>query len=198
MAKKKKKWIQKARNRMKRKGTIGSFTKYCGGKVTDECIRRALKSKDPRIRKKAAFAKAMRSIHRKEHGGYLEDIDNIDVTQFALGGDLLSSVIGGLGSGMANAAISVLGSLLKRASEKDKAIQGLDSSLNTVNAYENGGYIEGTKDTFKYRGPDHDNGGIKVNIFGQPVSESNQEVEGDEVGVILDGKRYIFSKKLVI
>lgn len=34
----------------------GSFTRWCGGKVTEECIRRGKASSDPRIRKKAVFA----------------------------------------------------------------------------------------------------------------------------------------------
>lgn len=34
----------------------GSFTRYCNGKVTNECIRRGKNSPDPRIRKKATFA----------------------------------------------------------------------------------------------------------------------------------------------
>ncbi len=62
-------WIQKATERMKRKGTVGSFTKYCGGKVTEECIQRGLRSKDPVIRKKAQFAKNMRAIAKRAMGG---------------------------------------------------------------------------------------------------------------------------------
>jgi len=34
----------------------GSFTKYCNGKVTNECIQRGKNSPDPKIRKKATFA----------------------------------------------------------------------------------------------------------------------------------------------
>ena len=54
------KWIQPAVKEMKAKGTIGSFTKYCGGKVTCGCIRKALKSKNSAIRKKANFANNVR------------------------------------------------------------------------------------------------------------------------------------------
>ena len=57
-------WIGKARSKMEKKGTVGSFTRYCGGKVTDSCIERALKA-GGKLAKKAAFAKAMRSIKRK-------------------------------------------------------------------------------------------------------------------------------------
>ena len=62
MNRSKNRWLQTAVRRMKRKGTVGSFTRWCGGKVTNECIRRGLKSKSPKIRKKAAFAKAVRKF----------------------------------------------------------------------------------------------------------------------------------------
>lgn len=39
----------------------GSFTSYCGGKVTNECIQRGKNSPDPKIRKKAVFAQNARS-----------------------------------------------------------------------------------------------------------------------------------------
>lgn len=58
------KWMQKAAARMKRKGTVGAFTRYCGGKVTNECIQRGLRSSNPTIRKRAAFAKAARKVAR--------------------------------------------------------------------------------------------------------------------------------------
>ena len=43
-----------------KKKNRGSFTRYCGGNVTEECIRRGKNSPDPRIRKKATFAKNAR------------------------------------------------------------------------------------------------------------------------------------------
>ena len=53
------KWMQKAAASMERRGTEGSFTKWCGGKVTDACIKRGL-AEGGKIAKKAAFAKAAR------------------------------------------------------------------------------------------------------------------------------------------
>lgn len=38
----------------------GSFTKYCKGKVTNECIAKGLRSPNPAIRKKANFARNSR------------------------------------------------------------------------------------------------------------------------------------------
>lgn len=46
----------------------GKFTKYCGGKVTNECIEKGLASKDPAVRKRAQFAKNARSFdHSKDN-----------------------------------------------------------------------------------------------------------------------------------
>lgn len=45
---------------------IGSFTKYCGGKVTDECIEKGLGSPNETTRKRAQFAKNARSF---DHSG---------------------------------------------------------------------------------------------------------------------------------
>ena len=39
-----------------KKKNRGKFTEYCGGKVTQECITKGKKSKDPKIRKRATFA----------------------------------------------------------------------------------------------------------------------------------------------
>lgn len=65
----KKKWLQKASQRMKSAGTAGAFTRYCRaqgyGGVTAQCIAHGLKSKDAKIRKRAAFAKAARTIARQ-------------------------------------------------------------------------------------------------------------------------------------
>lgn len=44
-----------------KKKNRGSFTRYCGGNVTEECIRRGKNSPDPKIRKKATFAENSRS-----------------------------------------------------------------------------------------------------------------------------------------
>ncbi|GIU70110.1 MAG: hypothetical protein KatS3mg002_1346 [Candidatus Woesearchaeota archaeon] len=79
-----KKWIQEATNKMKQKGTVGSFREYCGGEVTMECIEKGLKSKDPKIRKKAQFAKNVMSklrggeIEKYEYGGLFSVGDILD------------------------------------------------------------------------------------------------------------------------
>ena len=59
-----KKWIQKATARMKKKGTVGAFTRWCKaqgfGGVTNACIAKGLRSKNPKIRRRANFARNVR------------------------------------------------------------------------------------------------------------------------------------------
>ena len=43
-----------------KKKNRGSFTRWCGGKVTNECIARGKRSSNPAIRKKATFAQNAR------------------------------------------------------------------------------------------------------------------------------------------
>lgn len=43
-----------------KKKNRGKFTEWCGGKVTEECIRRGKNSSNPTIRKRATFAQNAR------------------------------------------------------------------------------------------------------------------------------------------
>lgn len=50
----------------------GKFTKYCKGKVTQECISKGKNSKDPKIRKRATFAaNARKWVKKHQEGGNL-------------------------------------------------------------------------------------------------------------------------------
>lgn len=46
-----------------KKANRGKFTKYCGGKVTSECIARGKRSSNPAVRKRATFAANARKWH---------------------------------------------------------------------------------------------------------------------------------------
>jgi hypothetical protein len=54
-----------------KKSQRGSFTSYCGGKVTNECIQRGKNSPDPKIRKKATFAANARTW-KHDNGGKID------------------------------------------------------------------------------------------------------------------------------
>lgn len=49
-----------------KKKNRGKFTEYCGGEVTDKCIQKAKKSKNPKLRKRATFAANARKWKHEE------------------------------------------------------------------------------------------------------------------------------------
>lgn len=51
-----------------KKSHEGRFTEYCGGNVTEECIRRGKNSPDPKIRKQAVFAQNVRKFKHQDGG----------------------------------------------------------------------------------------------------------------------------------
>lgn len=56
-----------------KKKNRGSFTKWCGGDVTSECIRRGKNSPNPKIRKKATFADNARHFKHKFGGQIVQE-----------------------------------------------------------------------------------------------------------------------------
>lgn len=85
-------WVDNFKNGSKiniKESQKGSFTKYCGGNVTSECIARGKASPDPRIRKKATFAANARKWKHREGGeltykSSFEDLKNAKVDPEAL------------------------------------------------------------------------------------------------------------------
>ena len=69
--------VQKLKNGSKihiKKSKVGSFTKYCNGKVTNECIQKGLRSPSAAIRKKANFARNSRRWSKKhQFGGVIDE-----------------------------------------------------------------------------------------------------------------------------
>jgi hypothetical protein len=61
------KFIQKAEKEIEKKGTEGSFKRYCGGEVTKSCIDKALKSGSSSLVKKANFAKNIKGYEGAKH-----------------------------------------------------------------------------------------------------------------------------------
>ena len=57
----------------------GTFTKWCGGNVTEECIRRGKNSPNPKIRKKATFADNARHFkHRLGGKAFVNGVNVLD------------------------------------------------------------------------------------------------------------------------
>lgn len=68
------KFIQKATEKMEKKGTTGKFGEWCkkeglddDGEVTKKCIDKAMKSKDPKVAKMSAFAKNIKGYKGAKH-----------------------------------------------------------------------------------------------------------------------------------
>lgn len=51
----------------------GSFTRWCGGNVTSECIQRGKNSSNPKIRKKAIFADNARHFKHRSGGQIVQE-----------------------------------------------------------------------------------------------------------------------------
>ncbi len=73
----------------------GTFTRYCGGNVTDECIKRGKNSPNPKIRKKATFAANARKW-KHQQGGIIKSQEGSKVNWGELavnaGTNLLSTI----------------------------------------------------------------------------------------------------------
>lgn len=64
-----------------KKKNRSKFTDYCGGHVTEECIRRGKNSSNPVIRKRATFAANVRRW-KHEDGGIIKAYTGLSTTTF--------------------------------------------------------------------------------------------------------------------
>ena len=116
----------------------GTFTRWCGGNVTDECIQRGKNSSNPKIRKKATFAANARKWKHKE-GGIIKATKGTAFGQKvsnALGkvGNFLNS---DLGSNIINIGTSVVGGIAQNnvinkqieANNKDREVNKQEAIL---------------------------------------------------------------------
>lgn len=87
----------------------GSFTKYCNGKVTEECIQKGKNSPNPKIRKKATFAQNSRHFKHQEGGNIIS----------SEGVDALTGIVGNLFGGIST----------------NKAIKQKRKAINAQSAY---------------------------------------------------------------
>ena len=57
-----------------KKKNRGKFTDFCGGKVTEACIQKGLRSSNPTTRKRANFARNARRWSKKhQFGGIIDE-----------------------------------------------------------------------------------------------------------------------------
>lgn len=105
----------------------GSFTKYCKGKVTNECIQKGKNSPDPKIRKKATFAANARKWKHKD-GGTIKKFAQGNKVNFWQGfGNFLNSNVG---QGLMN-----IGTNFLSTQAQNKQIEGEAEALKAQNEY---------------------------------------------------------------
>lgn len=138
---KRKEWLRKATNRMKKKGTVGAFTEYCGGKVTADCIERGLRSPDPKIRRRAAFAKAVRSFNKAYGGQTGNTMGFYDMDEFVKNSkaDFLRN--------MSSNVLNRMAEDLERVSELNEEVRKLGGMLERM--YQEGGNIEQVQEPYE-------------------------------------------------
>lgn len=105
----------------------GSFTKYCKGKVTNECIQKGKNSPDPKIRKKATFAANARKWKHKD-GGTIKKFAQGNKVNFWQGfGNFLNSNVG---QGLMN-----IGTNFLSTQAQNKQVEGEAEALKAQNEY---------------------------------------------------------------
>lgn len=73
-----------------KKQNQGLFTKYCDGKVTNDCIQKAKRSGNPKLKKRAIFAENSRSWSKKhKNGGTIKCYDGTIISKDKLTKDQL-------------------------------------------------------------------------------------------------------------
>ena len=106
----------------------GSFTRWCGGNVTSECIQRGKNSSNPKIRKKATFADNARHFKHRL-GGNIEKLQQGNkVSWWSKVGNFINSDTG-------KALISTGTSLLKTNAE-NKQLEAEADAQKAQNEYD--------------------------------------------------------------
>lgn len=103
-----------------KKENKGKFTSYCGGKVTDECIKKGKNSSNPKIRKMATFAQNSRKWKHRFGGQLLkaQEGSKIDYTQLAKIG--ANALFQGISTAKQNKAIDQQINALRTKNKADK------------------------------------------------------------------------------
>lgn len=113
-----------------KKSNKGKFTEYCEGKVTDECISRAKKSKSLKIRKRAIFAENARTW-KHQFGGTIEVKGNAKTYNkiAGIGSTVLSTVGNAITAGKTQSAMNKANELNRQLNNQQQLLD-----ISTANA----------------------------------------------------------------
>lgn len=110
----------------------GKFRYYCGGKVTDECIKKGKNSSNPKIRKMATFAQNSRKWKHRFGGQLLkaQEGSKIDYTQLAKIG--VNAISQGIATAKQNKAIDQQINALRIKNKADKQQDWLNNYQSAI------------------------------------------------------------------
>lgn len=115
----------------------GSFTSYCGGEVTQDCINKAKNSPNKSIRKKAVFAENARKWNKKKFGGIFKAEEGLDTEKLKSIANGASSLMGLVGTFMKNKqANTYINSMREAQRKQNDALYQQQLNQNFRNAYD--------------------------------------------------------------
>lgn len=115
----------------------GSFTSYCGGEVTQDCINKAKNSPNKSIRKKAVFAENARKWNKKKFGGIFKAEEGLDTEKLKSITNGASSLMGLVGTFMKNKqANTYINSMREAQKKQNDALYQQQLNQNFRNAYD--------------------------------------------------------------
>ena len=174
----------------------GSFTKYCNGKVTNECIQRGKNSPDPKIRKKATFAQNARSW-KHQLGGQLikaeEGTKFLSKQWFQNAGqkvnNFLSSDIGKFAINAGQQIYSNISSGVKQAETKDRLQKWKQAYVNSIEPKDFSQQVAEEERQIKLANPDYNISPIvsayKENILATQAANKAKQKAGQEADQII-------------
>lgn len=133
-----------------KKSNKGKFTEYCEGKVTDECISRAKKSKSLKIRKRAIFADNARTW-KHQFGGTIEVKGNAETYNkiAGIGSTVLSTVGNAITAGKTQSAMNKANELNRQLDSQQQLLDISTANAEALNLQQNSANSSYTNGIYK-------------------------------------------------
>ena len=174
----------------------GSFTKYCNGKVTNECIQRGKNSPDPKIRKKATFADNARHFKHRLGGQLIkaeEGTKFLSKQWFQNAGqkvnNFLSSDIGKFAINAGQQIYSNISSGVKQTETKDRLQKWKQAYINSIEPKDFSQQVAEEERQIKLANPDYNISPIvsayKENILATQAANKAKQKASQEADQII-------------
>lgn len=174
----------------------GSFTKYCNGKVTNECIQRGKNSPNPKIRKKATFAQNARRWKHQLGGQLIKAEDGtkfLSKQWFQNAGknvnNFLSSDAGKFAINAGQQVYSNISSGIKQAETKDRLQKWKQAYVNSIEPKDFSQQVAEEERQIKLANPDYNISPIvsayKENILATQAANKAKQKASQEADQII-------------